>query len=235
MSFVALAADRAMQVENDVDTALGRLRNRLVQVLPGIGAQRVRSVLVLDEVVNERQAHDVETERGDAIPIAIGHPTVTERVHQTFALGVTEPRCEHALQRALIVHRGVVRGDDGVVHHPELEQQPVTQVQSAKVDASPVLIHPERALLPQSRQRGRTHRHDVDPVQIHRTADVDAERVSACADVEHRRTLCRPRLPAAGVAHCGCCNHLRAIDLNVVAAAGTHRCDAHVGAISARG
>ena len=120
-----LATHRAVQIKNDVNAAFLGLGNRPVQVFPGVRAQRLGLVLVLNHAPQNRQAHQVEAEGLELIPVALLHPVVAKQRNQALLLGVAQALGQLALQRALV--------DDAIAaltHHPEFLDQPIAQIRT---------------------------------------------------------------------------------------------------------
>ena len=149
----ALVAGGAVQIENDVHAVRLGLVDRLVEIVPGIGAQMTRILLVFDHAPEKRQAHQIQAEPGQQIPITLTHPVVPKQLHQAFTLGIAKALVQGRLQSALVIH-----GLGALAHHPELLNQPVAKVHAFEVNRAAVGAQPSRPLGVQHGQLGRGRR-----------------------------------------------------------------------------
>ena len=124
----ALPARSAVHVENRVEPVSRGHINRRVEPLERVLLQFKRLLIVHQQGVIERQAHDVESERADDRKIPRGNPTRAVEIHQAVFLLLAEAFCQDGLELMLVAN--VVAH----VEHPRFEQEPVAEVAALEDD-----------------------------------------------------------------------------------------------------
>jgi hypothetical protein len=127
-----------MEIQDHVHAARFGLSDGLVEVVPGVGAQRERVGIILQQTVEEGHAHDIEVEAGDGVPVSIGDPVVTEHLHETLFLRGAKAARERVFEAALVRHVALA-------HHPHLLQEPVADVGALEDDRPAIGVHPPGA------------------------------------------------------------------------------------------